>query len=349
VAVVLTALVFTAKDSLLPGHPELTAVVPAIVLSYAGFVLVRGVLAARDRYKAYGGVTALESLVRLCAAVIVAALVAAAATTPGTVLLAWTLPLGALVAAAWGLTSRLSEPEQPSPEKLPAPTAPEIRPDAPGRFLAIATTANAAAQILLAASPLVVGPLGASAKEISVLFITVTAARVPLVILQGGLLSRLLPTFTRLAEAGDLHSLRTVGSRLAVATGMTAIAVGGAALLAGPPVIGLLFGRGFTPEPFVAAAATTGVVLATGSILLNQVLVASRRELMMLPPWLLGLVVAASLVYLTGDGDPVTQVLLGTVAGATTALVGLFLAIRLSLVTPRTQAAPAESLHADRK
>lgn len=346
-ATLLTLFTYFARDALLPGHPALVAVVPAVVLSYAGFVMVRGVLAGRERFKAYGGVTALESLVRLGAAVAVAVYVANATSSSGTAMLAWTLPLGALAAAVWGIGSRFQVGGDIT-GALVSPLGVDIRSDAPGRFLAITATANAAAQLLLAGAPLIAGPLGATPEEVAVLFITVTAARVPLVIVQGGLFSRMLPALTRMAQAGEGTALASVGFKVAFATVGASTVAGGAALLAGPPLVGLLFGDGFTPSPSLAAAATVSVVLATGSLILNQVIVAGRHEVALLIPWLLGLAVSAIVIVLGGEATPVDRVMTGVVTGEIIALTGLAIALRILLVTISRSSPAVQANHSDR-
>ncbi len=330
VAAVITGAAYLGRNALLPGHTGLVLVVPLLVLVYSAFVTVRGVLAARERYKAYGGVTAVESVARLGAAVVVVL------TVPSPVLLALCLPLGALSGAVWGLVSRLRRtpdgeagatrvPLLAPPAALPGGTVPVAV--GPARFLALTSGANAAAQVLLAAGPLVLGPLGASPKQVSVLFVTLTAARVPLVIVQGGLLSRLLPTFTRLAAEGATRALTRTGTRLVASTAGLAVVAAAAGWAVGPPVIAAMFGSGFRPEAATTAAVACGVVTGTGALLVNQVLIAANREHALLLPWWSGLATAALVIGLTGGLAPVDRVLLALVLGELTALALLLAAL----------------------
>src|SRR4029450_939696 len=81
------------------------------------------------------------------------------------------------------------------------------------------TSANAAAQLLLAGGPLLLAFLHASPTAISIFFVTVTAARLPIVFVFGGILSRLLGTFVRLGDTDHGRSLRLGGTRVAAGTG----------------------------------------------------------------------------------------------------------------------------------
>lgn len=335
VTALVSLVAFLGRDLLLPGHSGLVVVIPVLVLSYSVFVVVRGVLAARERYKAYGGVTALESVLRLAAAVVVAL------TIPSAALLALTLPLGALGGAAWGLTSRLrgrsaEVVSSPSPMALSAASR-----GAPGRFLAVTGGANAAAQVLLAGSPLLLGPLGATPRDVSVLFVTITAARVPLVIVQGGLLSRLLPTFTRMANTGATRALTSTGNRMVWGTAAVAVAAAVLGWLAGPWLLGALFGSGFEPSSRTAAGVAAGVVIATGGMLVNQVLIACRREGALLVPWWCGLLVAGAAIVLNGDAKAMDRILLGFVIGEVTALILLAHALRSTRLTVHDLASAA--------
>jgi O-antigen/teichoic acid export membrane protein len=339
VATLLTALVYLGQGSLLQDQISLVAVIPVLVASYACFVIVRGVLAARDRYKAYGGVTALESLIRLGAAVLIAV------TIPKAAVLAWTLPLGAFGAAAWGVRTRLAADGRRETAGWHAPQMAE----APTRFLALTTSANAAAQLLLAGGALLLAPLGATPEQVSIFFVTITAARVPLVIVQGGLLSRLLPTFTRLSDSGNRARLMRTARQIVAATVVTSALSGLVAAAVGPSVIAALFGPGYAPTAILAAVVAAGVVMATGGAVVNQALVAVRREAAIVGPWLLGLAVALAAVALSAPLDPTSRVLLGFGLGETAALLTLSTRLRLNGRGPEWHTHPRSSnrMHAD--
>lgn len=323
-AMVLTGVTWHWRDRLFAGLDELPFVVGALVLAYAAFLLVRGGLAGQRRFHAYGTVTALESVVRLTVAVPVVLLAAS------TQAVAWVLPVGAVVAALWWV------PAQRRPRQEEAPQAALLPLSTPVRFLVLTTVANAAAQTLLAAGPLVLVALAATPAQVSVLFVTVTLLRAPIVLAYGGVLSRLLPPLVRLARSADPRPLRRVVDGTLVGALLLAAAGALGGYLLGPAVVGLLFGPDFAPPALVAAAAAAGVLLASAALLLNQVLVAQSAERRLVLPWLLG-VAAAAIAILLVAADPLERVAAGFVVGELVALAGLAVAAR----PPRRRTVPA--------
>ena len=313
-AVVLGLAAWLARGPLFHDSPALAAIVPFSLLAYGAYVVVRGLLAGGGLYVPYATATGVESLFRLLLAGLV---VLAGATTTR---LAWTLPSGALIAAAlWWSRSRAGGTDS-------APLLPEGAEPGPGRFLAATVAANAAAQTLLAAGPLVAVPLGATAAQVSVCFVTVTLVRAPLVFGYGGLLSRLLPPLTRRAQAGDTAGLRSLGLRV-VPVALAAGALGGLiAALLGPAVVQAFFGAGFRPEPVFIGTAAAAALLATGNLLLNQVLVARHSEQRLVLPWLGALAVAGFVLWLV-PGSALTAIGVALLAGELAALAGLAISL----------------------
>ncbi len=328
VAIAVIAFTWWFRDQLFLGQGDLAAVAGCIVVAFGAFMIVRGRLAGSGRFKAYGLVTASESMCRFVLAL------GGAAVGAGTRLFAWVMPFGALAAASWWpmLKRRRSEPGQTSTWGNVGGTA---------RFLALTTSANAGAQLLLAGGPLVLAFLHASPADVSVFFVTVTAARLPIVFVFGGILSRLLGTFVRLADSDQGRSLRHAAARIAAGTGAAALLGGAVASVVGAPVVGLLFGPGFRPPWWVAAGATTGVLLATGSLVLNQVLVATGSEARLPVVWAIALFGAALTVALTGR-SPLARVVAGFIIGEVIALIGLAIAT-LSATPSRVPAQVFES------
>jgi O-antigen/teichoic acid export membrane protein len=315
VAVAVSASSWWFRDRLFQGRGDLAVVAGCLVVAFGAFMIVRGRLAGSGRFKAYGLVTASESLCRFVLAA------GGAAASAGTRLFAWVMPMGALAAASlWPVLKR----RRPAPQGrgvLP------VKPPGTMRFLALTTSANAAAQLLLAGGPLLLAFLHASPTAISIFFVTVTAARLPIVFVFGGILSRLLGTFVRLADTDHGRSLRLAATRIAAGTGAVAVLGGAAAAAVGSPVIGLLFGHGFLPPWWVAAGATTGVLLATGSMVLNQVLVATGSEARLPVVWTIALIGAALTIAVTA-WSPLARVVTGFIVGEVIALIGLAVAIR---------------------
>jgi hypothetical protein len=322
-AVAVTGLTWTVRGSLFYGIEDLALVAGLIVLGYGAFAVSRGRLAGGGRYRAYGFVSAFESVVRVMLAV---GVLSVAATTRA---LAWIMPVGA--AAAAGLWPLLGHRAALEPRRLPPAQPPRA-----GRFLALTSLANAAVQTLLAGAPLVMVALAAAPADVSVVFVTMTAARVPIVLALGGLLSRMLPAFVQSLDGpGEAAGTRLASLIIAGTLGAGAAgAVGGA--IAGPTMVRLLFGAGFTPPWWFAAATGGGVLLATGGMLLNQLLTARGQEHWMPAPWLLGVAAATAAVVLT-EGEPMLRVTLGFVTGELTALIALAL---VCLLRPRAVSSP---------
>jgi O-antigen/teichoic acid export membrane protein len=312
VAVGISAFSWWFRDRLFQGRGELALVAGCLVVAYGAFMIVRGRLAGSGRFKAYGLVTASESICRFLLAVGVA--VVAASTRA----FAWVMPFGALAAALWWPLLRRRQPKVGT-------HAISAKPAGTARFLVLTTSANASTQLLLAGGPILLAFLHASPAEISVFFVTVTAARLPVVFVFGGILSRLLGTFMRMADTDQGRSLRGAAVRIAVGTGVVALVGGAAAAAIGPRLIALLFGRGFLPPWWVAAGATTGVLLASGSMILNQVLVATGSEGRLPWPWGIALI-GSGLTIAVSSGAPLARVVAGFIVGETIAVIGLALA-----------------------
>jgi O-antigen/teichoic acid export membrane protein len=301
---------------------QLPTATVATVLTYGGFMLVRGRLAGTDRFGAYGAVTGVESCMRLGAAVPVAVLV------PTTSAFGWVFPVGPAPVLAWWLIrgrrrTRVAGGVAAATGTSPPPEAiRSARPSSTGRYLAATGIANVAAQVLLAAGPLALVALRAPAAEISVFFVTLTLARVPMMLAFGGLLSRVLPPLTRLARAGEHHRLRRIVLVVAGVTPLVAGLAAGMAAGVGPALVRGLFGSGFDPAGWLVAALTAMVLVATAGLGLNQVLIALDLEVRTVAPWLGGLAVAV-LVAGLAPGDPSSRVAMAVLAGAAAAFVGL--------------------------
>ena len=308
---------------------DLPAVAAATVFGYGMLVIIRGQLAGRDRFRAYGIATGAESLLRLAAVLPVALIISTTRSV------AWTLPVGTFAVAAWWLLVGRKGGREADPAREPDARTPASIPGAStGRYLLATTTANAASQTLLAAGPLVLIPLGAGAAEISVFFVTITAARVPLVFAFGGVLSRVLPALTRAAQAGEFTRLQRLA--LTIYGAALLIAAVGAAPGAwiGPQVVALFFGAAFSPPGWFVALTVVGVTLATAALGLNQILIAMGAELRLVAPWLLGVAVGGAAVVLL-EGSATLRVASGFTLGQAFALTGLLVA----LVTARTRRA----------
>lgn len=308
---------WAAGERLFFGEDELAVVAGLIALSFGAFAFVRGELAGRERFRAYGFVSAAESLLRFGIAVIVVLVV------PTTRALAWTMPFGAAIATGIRFViGRGDDPPAGPPEGLGR--------SRPGRFLVLTSVANAAGQLLLAGGPLALVALSAAPSELSIFFVTITAARVPVVLALGGLLSRLLPTFGRTLAARGGDAVSSLAARIAGGTVAVAAVSAALAFAVGSQLIGLFFGSGFAPPRWLAAVAAGGVLIATGGMVLNQLLVAAGLEHRLPIPWVGGLL-AGTLVLLIVDGTQMQRVASGFASGEIAALTLLLIAARRRL------------------
>ena len=320
IALVVTVVCWILRRQLFLGLADVALVVGLVTLAFGAFMIVRGRLAGTERFKAYGLVTACESLARAALAAGVAWI---APTTRG---VAWVMPFGALGAAGLWLTLK-RRPREPRAARAVASS-----PRRPARFLVLTTGANGILQLLLAGGPLVLVFLGAPPEHVSILFVTLAAARTPLLFFFSGLLSRLLPTFLHLEGRDEGGALPRAASWIALGTCGVAVLGGLAAAAVGAPLLGLLFGRSFEPDWWVAAGVTVGVLLATGSMVLNQILIVQRSEDLSLAVWVVAL--AAVAVSVAGThGTPTARVVIAFVVGEAVALLGLLACAQPSIAS----------------
>ena len=308
-AAIVGALTWALREQLFNGLDDLAATAALIVLAYGSYAVVRGRLAGTERFRPFGLVVFAEAAIRVVLAVVV---VAISATTRS---LAWILPVGPLVIAAWwALRGRHGRAH------LAGAGGEQI--GTTSGFLAAATSANAIAQVLLAGGPLVLLPLGAGPVEVSIFFVTITAARTPVSFALGGLLGRILPPLTRMARAEDARGLRRVVLGVVGVTAVAALLGAGGASVIGDDIVALFFGEEFRPDRLFVTLAGAGVVMATGSLVLNQILVATHGERRLPAPWFAALVVAGLVIVVSG-GSATDRVAAGFVAGEAVALLGL--------------------------
>jgi O-antigen/teichoic acid export membrane protein len=310
-AVIVGGITWWLRADLFGGLDDLSLTAALIVLAFGSYAVVRGRLAGTERFRTYGIVTFSEAAIRV---VLALGVVALGATTRS---LSWVLPLGPLLVAAWWVSvgRRGVADSDAAAEQIGTTSG----------FLAATSSANAAAQVLLAGGPLVLLPLGAGAVEVSIFFVTITAARTPVSLALGGILGRILPPLTRMAQAGEAASLSRVVVRV---SGLTVLLAGAgmlAAVVVGDDLVAIFFGEQFRPDHVFVMLAAGGVVFATGGLLLNQILVATHGERRMPAPWIAALVVAA-IVIVVLPGSPTHRVATAFLAGEVVALAALTLA-----------------------
>jgi O-antigen/teichoic acid export membrane protein len=286
------------------GYITLTAVMFPV---YGVYAVGRGLLAGTGRYAAYGAVVAAESAVRVAGAAVVAV------TGRGGVALVAALIVSPLVVGA-------ARPWRGGA----APPVEGFSPGSDRRFLSGYIVATAASQTILAAGPLVVGALGASAASISVFFMTTTLFRGP-VSASTNLVARLLPSVTRRSAGGGDAALNRLVVRGLLVGSPAAVAVGAAAAVVGPWVVQVLYGADFRPSPELAGLSAAAVVAGLVALLVSQVLVGRGHTGRLAIVWVVALA-AAAVVVVASTGDEAIRVALAFLVGETTALVGLVVA-----------------------
>lgn len=302
-------------DRLLDGRPVYLAVIVVLIATYGGFALARGALAGRRRFDGYGWATMAESVVRLGVA---AGLIALGA---GVIGVAWSLIPGALVVYFW------------HPFRGATRNGETVQATGAGATLATFVTANAASQTVVAAGPLVVGALGAGAKEVSIFFETFLLFRAPLTVAYS-LVARVLPPFTRMAESEGRPAL----ARWALRVGIAAAIFAGVGFVVGevigPNLVAIFLGSEYRPDALLAAYAIAGVVIATTALFVQQMLIALRATGSLAVAWFGGLAAAAIVVAVT-TGEASDRVGLAFMVGEAVALSLIVVAVVRAARSPR--------------
>ena len=279
--VVIAALIaFVGRERLFAGQNLFIVLVVASVVTHGFYVVGRGQLAGHRRFAAYGGATAGNAMLRLLVAIGLVAIL------PSALGFGLALAVGPLIIFAWASSVRLPGEETAHSE------------ESPSRFLTSFVLAAAASQILLLSGPLVAGAMGAAAAEISIIYVTLTIVRAPLV-LGGSLVARVLPPLTNLATLGFDAELNRWVVRFVVGGVVLAIPTGLLAARIGPDIVALLFGDGFRPAPGFVGLAAAGIVIAGAAMFVGQVLVARGDTTRLAIGWGFALAVAAVALVLS--------------------------------------------------
>lgn len=310
-----------------------------VLLVVAGAVsgpqfLVRGLLLGRGALRLHGATLLLDAGLRLAAAAAVAGWIGA----DGAEDYAWTL-VAAIVLAhlpvlAWLVRGRAADPSPPTAHPRPG-----IRPRALGHLL----VGSLCAQVLLNAAPvLVTATAGAGELGLAAAFVaSFTLVRLPLFVavpLQGAL----IPALT--AAAGNRPAVRRMVTRTAAATAVLAVAGALVGWLAGPPLVGLLFGERYALPGADLALLAAGSGLYLGLLVTGQALLAAARHRDVALVWTVGLVAAVA-VFAAVPGLVLRAGLSFTVGSGLALACGLLLLLREPSVTrvpPAVPAAPRE-------
>jgi len=295
-----------AADRLLDGDLAYVPVAVGMFIGHGLLAIARGHFAGSRRFFAYGVLVSLDALAKVTGAVIVAV------AGLGPVAMSWALAVSPLVVVLLRPWRRASRPPRVERQEGGATDR---------RFMIGFLISTAASQTVLAAGPLVVGALEASAAAISVFFVTTTLFRGPMSA-SYNLLARILPTATTLAAAGDVRALdRWVRRLLGIGT-VLALATGAVATLVGPAVVEWLYGADFRPEPWLTGLAAAAVTVGIFGLVTTQVLVGRGATGRMALVWLSALG-AAALAVIVSRGEPSLRVAIGFLTGEAVAFLGL--------------------------
>ncbi|NND01749.1 MAG: hypothetical protein HKN91_03095, partial [Acidimicrobiia bacterium] len=303
---------WTLRGQLFNGDGAFAILVAATILTHGLFVLARGYLAGRSRFRSYGMASGAAAVFRLAIAGVVVAV------TTEAVWFGLALVLGPLVVLAWRAFSS-SVDEAAAAGSSVVDTA-----SSEGRYVAGLMLASAASQAMLLAGPIAAALLGATAAVVSIVFVTFSVARAPLS-LGYNLIARIVPPLTRLAAAGDHRRLTRLARQIGLATTVVGLIGYLLAVWVGPPVISFLFGSEFRPTATFTGLVGAGVIVAAGSLAVGQIFVARGDTHRLADAWLVAMAAAALSLLIPVD-DPATRVALAFVAGEVVALVSLMAA-----------------------
>jgi len=304
--------VWLTLDRYFEGTAEFVVIAAAVVLTHIVFALGRGALAGRARYLSYGVVSAVAAVTRLPLAVLFLI------WAPSATSLSWSIVIPPLLILAWSPFHR-GEPAGP-------------RRAGSGSLMAGFVLAGAISHALIISGPLIAGQLVEDptqvASVVSIVFVTFSLARAPVLIAQN-LSARLLAGLATLVAQRSDRELRIWARRLTlvgVASAPFAYAAGSAL---GPALIAKLFGDGFRPTAALAGLAAAACILAATSALLDQVLVAMGFSGRLAGAWLAALLGGGIGLGLS-SGPAGDRVAMAVLAAEAVALVAVAVIAELS-------------------
>jgi lipopolysaccharide/colanic/teichoic acid biosynthesis glycosyltransferase/O-antigen/teichoic acid export membrane protein len=284
-----------------------------VVGTHAVFALGRGALAGNGRYVAYGLVSGGAAILRVLVAVVWLTV------ARSDLILAWAVAIPPLIVLGWHPFQRRSSGR------------PRMR-ESSGSLMAGFVLAGAISQAFVLIGPLLAGALETDptrvATVVSVVFVTFSLARAPILIAQN-LAARVLAGLTRLVAEGSFGELRTWSRRLGVGGLITAPIAYVVASRSGPDLIGALFGDRFRPSSLVAGMAAAACALAATSVFIDQVLIAMGATGKLAGAWTLALL-AGGATGMLAAGEASDRVCLAVAGGELAALVAVMAAAEVA-------------------
>lgn len=287
------------EDLFRRGDLLFPALLAAIPVGSAAMGLLRGALAARERFRGAALSFAGENLIRVALAVV------AAAAGWGVEAYGAILVGGYAIALAW-------------------PSAFRFEPDGARAgahqlgFLSGIAAASLLAQLVLTGAPVALALAGAHEVAITSTFAALALYRAPYV-LATGVASRATAAVTSWALAGSASRLRLVQAGTVAGTAAAAGAFAATALVA-RPVLRALFGPSIALSRPVIAILAAGSAVALGTLAQGIVLIGRARWREMLGAWTAGLVTAVAWAAF-GSGPAPTRVAVAFLAGEAVAFV----------------------------
>ncbi len=329
VAFAVVALVFRApiQDDLFNGSATLYWILIVAVLAYAASYFARGFLAGHRYFTLYGGLVLMESVSRFLFALAVTVGVAEGQTAVALGMAA--APIVSLTVVAPALARHLTRRDRgPSPDtNAPAipdePMEPEFTLSHGSGFAFAVLGIMLAEQTFLNAGPLLVrateGEQGAALAGFA--FNVLLLARAPLVLFQA-VQTSILPHLTRLwvgaggAVDGDVDPFRRSVNLTLAAIGVFSGSVALVMAVAGPQLMGVVFGGDFHYDRggLVLVSLAMGLYLSAATV--NQALLAQGRARQAAMVWVSSAAAFVAFLLLSPVNDPVLSVEVGLLGGA---------------------------------
>lgn len=317
------------RDNLFEGSSTLYTVLIVAVLAYAVSYFARGFLAGQRRFGLYGGLVLMEALSRVMFALAVTvgiaegqSVVALGMAAAPIVSLA-VVPLALARARPSGAVAISGEDASAEARALDEASAGE--PTGEPEFSLSHGTGFAVAVLLIMLSEqtfLNAGPLLVKATEgaggaalAGFTFNVLLIARAPLQLFQA-VQTSILPHLTRLGARGERDPFRrSVNVTLTAIAGFAAIVAAGMAI-AGPFLMGLVFGGDSDYDRVGLVLISVGMGLYLAAATLNQALLARNQAPQACACWLGSAAAFVGFLLLPGFDDRVLQVEAGYVGGA---------------------------------
>lgn len=277
------------------GSRGLVAATVAVAVVSTVQFLLRGLLIGTGRLRLHAGVIVLDAALRVG---LVLVLVAAGADRyPSTY--AWTLVTAIAVAHLPVLAVVLKDLRT---QRVAAPVPDGLPWAAFGRAVGQLLVGSLFAQVLLNGPPLLVAAVATSGEQDAAgrFLAAFTLARIPLFIAVP-LQSAVVPSLARLVTAGRQRDLRTLVGRICLALVGVAVVGGLVTQIAGPAVVGLVFGSRYVVPGADLALLVVGVVAHLGLLLVAQALVAAGRHGAVALTWAVAVVAAVPPAVLIAD------------------------------------------------